>query len=411
MTTEQPSLSWVAKVLHASGHIRRIRFTFSPMRIGLARRGYSSTGGAENYLRRLAVALEEAGHQSVLLAGPEWPRAQWPGAGCQLVAGARSPRAFADGIAQAMESGKCDLLFSLERLWQCDCYRAGDGVHRAWLQRRARAEPAWKSWLRRWNPKHRQILALETALFAGQGAKSVIANSRFVRDEIVEHYHYPPEQIAIVYNGLPEEYFTLLNDGWQERGAAARTALELGEADCAILFAGSGWERKGLRHALAAFEILTTEAPKPHPILLVAGRGNPKSYLARMASRVRDKIRFLGPVADMPACYAAADLFVLPTLYDPFSNACLEALAAGLPVITTRANGFGEIMTPGDHGEIVDERASDFAQALATAMRKWLDPERRLQSREVCRQKASAYTMNNNVRQTLEFLHQRGLLS
>ncbi len=373
------------------------------MRIGLARRGYSSTGGAESYLRRLAAGLEQSGHACVLFAGPDWPRTQWPGAHFQSVAGAGSPHAFADGVEKLRQAGGCDLLFSLERLWQCDCYRAGDGVHRAWLRRRARTEPAWKSWPRQWNPKHRQILALEAVLFAGGGARSVIANSQLVRDEIMEHYQYPAERIAVVPNGLPTEYFEAAAHQWQERREAARAALGLAEADCALSFAGSGWERKGLRHAVAALEILRAEGTKPAPVLLVAGRGDAKKYRATGT-------RFLGPVSDMPALYAAADVFVLPTLYDPFSNACLEALAAGLPVVTTRANGFGEIITPGVHGEVVDEQSADFETSLAAALAGWLDPERRQRSRELCRARAGNYTIAGNVRQTLDFLRGCGLL-
>ena len=84
-----------------------------------------------------------------------------------------------------------------------------------------------------------------------------------------------------------------------------------------------------------------------------AGRGNPRPYLKRMPPGAAGRVRFLGPVSDMAACYAAADVFVAPTLYDPFSNACLEALAAGLPVLTTPANGFSEILTPGRDGEVI----------------------------------------------------------
>ena len=394
----------------ASGRRQAIRLTLTPMRIGLARRGYSAAGGAESYLRRLAGGLEAIGHECLLFAGPDWPRDQWPAAGLRPVVGASSPRAFADRLARQIPAAGCDLLFSLERVWSCDCYRAGDGVHRAWLKRRARAGPAWKSGLRHWNPKHRQILELETALFAGGGAKSVIANSRLVRDEIVEFYGYPVDQIAVVHNGLPAEFFDDMTRRWPERRAVSRAQLGLHESECVILFAGSGWERKGLSQALAAFQILIANATLPKPFMLVAGRGDPKPYLTRMTSQARAKTHFLGPVSDMPACYSAADIFLLPTLYDPFSNACLEALAAGLPVVTTRANGFGEGITPGEHGEIVDEQSPDVAASLANALEMWLDPERRQTSRESCRQKASAYTIADNTARTLDFLHRRGLL-
>src|SRR6185436_13579463 len=148
----------------------------------------------------------------------------------------------------------------------------------------------------------------------------------------------PAERIDVVYNGVPLELFS----GDQNR-AQAREALGLKDDEIAVLFAGSGWERKGLRFATAA-----VEAQDPNLKLLVAGRGDPEKFPA-------SKARFLGVVADMPSLYQVADIFLLPTVYDPFSNACLEALAAGLPVITSRANGFSEIIEPGRNGTILDD--------------------------------------------------------
>ena len=118
----------------------------------------------------------------------------------------------------------------------------------------------------------------------------------------------------------------------------------------------------------------------------------------------RERTRFLGPVKDMRALYAAADVFVAPTLYDPFSNACLEALAAGLPVLTTRANGFAEIITPGIHGEAVDTFSYDPGAALTEALQTWSDPEKRHAARSLCAALATGFTIERNVEETLRIL-------
>ena len=365
------------------------------MKIGLVRRGYSSTGGAENYLCRLADALEAAGHEPVLFAGPEWPRERWPVSRPLIAVAGSGPRAFADALATLPPERHCDRLFSLERVWRCDCYRAGDGVHRAWLDRRAAIEPAWRARLRAWNPKHRQILALEEALFARGGARTIIANSQLVRGEILERYGGSPERVQVVYNGLPSASFESAAPGVRE---STRAAWQVGPDDYAVLFAGTGWERKGLAEAIAAVGGLPA-APRPH--LIVAGRGNPRSYLKRAGQPAAGRVRFLGQVSDMRAGYAAADVFIAPTVYDPFSNACLEALAAGLPVLTTAANGFSEIMTAGCDGEIVDR--TDI-EALAAALRAWADPERRRETRRARTGRAAAFTIEANVASTLEIL-------
>ena len=367
------------------------------MKIGLARRGYSSTGGAENYLCRLADALEATGHEPVLFASPDWPRDRWPASRELVVVNGGGPRDFADRVARLAES-RCERLFSLERVWRCDCYRAGDGVHRAWLERRTLLEPAWKQWFRRANPKHRGILALEESLYARGGAKAIVANSRMVRDEIARVYGTPAERIRLVYNGLSDASFQPVAPGTRARARAARN---LAPADYAVLFAGTGWERKGLAHALAALERLPGSL---RARLLVAGRGNPRRILGRLSAPARERVQFLGPVADMRTLYAAADVFVAPTLYDPFSNACLEALAAGLPVLTTPANGFAEIIEAGTDGDLFDTADRAGGHALAALLTAWADSMRRAKARAVRTAKAAGFTIEKNVAETLAVL-------
>ena len=353
------------------------------MKIGLVRRGYSRTGGAEAYLRRFAEAAVAAGHECVLFS-EQWPRMAWPFAHIQIVSD--SPKKFADSLVALRARDECDFLFSLERIHTCDAYRAGDGVHAAWLERRAGFEPFWKPWLRQYNAKHRETLALEKHLFGPDGARLVIANSRMVQAEIEQHFGYPAERIHVVHNGVPP--FTIPPD------ARGQTRRELGfrDEDFAVLFAGSGWERKGLRFAIEAINA----ARLPHAILLVAGRGKERG-LPRS-----ERVRFLGPVKDMPRYLAAVDAFILPTLYDPFSNACLEALAAGLPVITTAHNGFAEIIAPGGEGEVVAQ--PDDIAALAGALEKWSDPARRAAIRPRLLALGAQYSIAENVRQTLAII-------
>ena len=357
------------------------------MKIGLVRRGYSPTGGAENYLLRFAAAAAGAGHGGALFT-EQWPKEAWAGDYFRL--GSTSPKSFADALLAAHPRESCDFLFSLERVWECDAYRAGDGVHAAWLEHRARFEPRWKSVFRRFSLKHQQTLALEKHLFSPAGARLVIANSQMVADEISQHFAYPAERIHLVHNGVPP--FVVAASSREE----TRRALGLADDHFLVLFAGSGWERKGLRFAIDAVNAMDTLGVT----LLVAGRGS------RRTLPDSPRVRYLGPVADL-ACYlAAADAFLLPTLYDPFSNACLEALAAGLPVITTAQNGFSEVIIPGRDGEVV-ERA-DATASITQALQRWSDPARRVAARPHLRLIAERLTMAENVRKTLTIIEMAG---
>ncbi len=354
------------------------------MKLALVRRGYSATGGAEAYLKRFAGAVAAAGHDPVLYTSAEWPAGEWPFAMHRLQ-NARSPMAFARELAAREPRQECDFVFSLERVLECDCYRAGDGVHAAWLQRRARHEPFWKPLFRQLQPKHRELIALERAMLRERGARAVIVNSRMVAAEIATHFGYPEERLHLVYNGVPpampsEEQAVLRRE--------ARGELELGETDYVLLFAGSGWDRKGLKYAIAG-----AERAASRPILLIAGQG------ARRKMPASERARYLGPTPGLARLLAAADAFILPTLYDPFSNACLEALAAGLPVITSQANGFAEILAPNEGEALADPTDT---RAIAAAIDHWSSPGRRAEIRPVLRAKGAEFSIERNVRETLE---------
>lgn len=348
------------------------------MRIGFVRRGHSHTGGAEAYMLRLARSLHSLGHQATLLTSSDWPAERWP-FGEILRLPAKSPDAFAKAFRSANTG--CDIHFSMERVPGCEVFRAGDGVHAAWLDRRKAFEPLWKRITRGLNRKHAHIVALERKVFDLSNTRAVIANSRMVRDEILARYSYPADRIAVIHNGT-----TPPQPGADRDTARKRFGIDP-DSFCP-LFLGTGWDRKGLPTALRAVEMMEKTQ------LLVAGRGPADLYRSPNAV-------FAGPVSEVPDLFSAADLLILPTWYDPFSNACLEALAAGLPVITTTANGFSEIIQPGVHGDVVEPGD---ALACAEAMEAWRSGDRLAVANPACRSLAAEYSMERNAAETLAVL-------
>jgi UDP-glucose:(heptosyl)LPS alpha-1,3-glucosyltransferase len=362
--------------------------------IVLVRRGYSPTGGAEAYLKRLARGVIEAGHDVQLVATNDWPDDEWP-FGSITHLRSKSPIEFASELERMRAQFRFDVLFSLERVWSCDVYRAGDGVHRAWLERRRKFELPLKRFVRSLSSKHQDLLRLEQSLFSGGNTKRVIAASQMVKDEIINLYGYPAAKIDIVRNGVPLEKFRFD----PELREKSREELNLKPDQIALLFAGTGWERKGLVFAIEAAALCKDRNVR----LLVAGRGNERLYKTRRLRFWREEpVQFLGEIADMLRVYAATDIFILPTIYDPFSNACLEALACGLPVITTRSNGFSEIIENGVNGSIVDH-AGDLL-ALRDAIRLWSDPSRRAAARSTNSQLAAQFDISQNINETLAIL-------
>lgn len=358
------------------------------MRIGLARRGYSASGGAEKFLLRFAEGLRLRGHDPVFFVDKAWS-AEVDAEVTRL--DGSSPRSFADDLER--KRGGCERLLSLERVWSCDVYRAGDGVHRAWLERRKAMGPGWKSWLRGFSRKHRMMMELEASV-VGDASRcgKVVVNSRMIADEIADYYPgRSSSEVELIYNGydpveLPEEM--------DRARVRAEVRRELGIADGVpmVLFVGSGWERKGLRALMDAFAGVVDR----RAILLVVGKGRVDS-----AWKAMDNVRFLGSRSDVPRLLMAADVFALPTYYDPFSNATLEAARHGLPVITTRSNGFHEVMQDGVHGSVVD--AGD-VEAIREALDVWTGSAGDDEVFYRCLGNAKPFSVARNVDATLELL-------
>ncbi len=364
------------------------------LRIAFIRRGFSRSGGAEAYLKRLADGIVKAGHEVGLVTTNKWPGDEWPFGSIKRLR-ATSAIAFADELEQLRPQLQCDILFGLERVWSCDVYRAGDGVHRAWLARRRKFEIPLKQFVRGASRKHRDLLELEESLFKKRMAGRVVVASQMVVNEITGLYSYPADKIDLVRNGVPLKRFQF-DPALREQ---SRARLNLKQDQIALLFVGSGWERKGLMFAIEAMALCKNQQMR----LVVAGRGDARPYKTTHLRFWReDPVHFLGEVADLVPVYAAADIFILPTIYDPFSNACLEALASGLPVITTRSNGFSEIIEDRVHGSIVDNPANLIG--LRDAIHLWLDPARRDAARSANMERASQFDISKNVAQTLQIL-------
>jgi UDP-glucose:(heptosyl)LPS alpha-1,3-glucosyltransferase len=358
------------------------------LKIGFVRRGYARSGGAEAYLKRLAQGVIAAGHDVELFTTSQWPVNEWP-FGPITRLGADNAIGFADRLRRVRPRVGCDVLMSLERVWSADVFRAGDGVHRVWLAERDRQLSKWQRLFAGFNRKHAEILRLEASLLGEGNALTVIANSNMVKDQIVRTYKYPAERIEVIYNGVPLEDFA--RDG--KTREAMREKYGLARGDLGLVFLGSGWARKGLRYAVQAIE----QSSLPNAVLLVAGRGEERKYRST-------KVKFLGVVREPISLLHAGDVFILPTLYDPFSNACLEAMAAGLPVITTGGNGFSEIMKDGVHGSIIGQPPD--VPEIVRAIQFWAAPERRSEARPRILERAAAFDISRNVERTLALLFQ-----
>ncbi|MBI5793266.1 MAG: glycosyltransferase family 4 protein [Rhodocyclales bacterium] len=304
------------------------------MKLAIVRQKYTPFGGAERFVARALDALRAKGVDVSIIAR-QW-QGDVPGIRVDPFYLGRTWRdaGFARGVRRLIAERRFGLVQSHERIPGCDIYRAGDGVHATWLELRGMP-------LDRFAPWHRYTLAAEAAMFGHPDLRAVICNSRMVKDDIARRFGLPGDKLQVIYNGVDLEAFhPRLRD---EQGRRLRAKTGVAPTTPVILFVGSGYERKGLPTLLRAMARMQRRDAR----LWVVGRDKQETLMRKLAQTlgVDDRVMFLGAQTDVRPFYGAADLFALPTRYDPFPNAALEALACGLPLATTTTCGAAELVT------------------------------------------------------------------
>lgn len=335
------------------------------MRLVFIKKGFAIHGGAENYIRLTMEHLKNSheihifAHKWTETEGIHFHRVSTNNLGSFI-----SVPSFNRNACSLLKTVPSDCVISFERTTCQDIYRAGEGCHAEWLRIRAEIEPYWKRLSFRLNPLHLAMLKIEKELFASTGL--IIANSMMVKGQIMQYYGVPHERIRLIYNGvdlnrfLPENRFA-----WS---TALRERYSIPADSNVLLFVGSGFKRKGLGTLLKAVSLLD----KKDIALFVIGKDDIIAYKKLAGSyNISERVYFLGVQREIEQFYAAADIFILPTFYDPFSNATLEAMASGIPVITTKNNGASEIIENGKEGFVLDRLsdAEELADKISLTMR------------------------------------------
>ena len=342
------------------------------MQLAIIRQRYTPFGGAERFVERALDALSAQGVEILLLTR------RWPAGTNELVRPVivnppylgRTMRdmTFARGVCAAVATMPCAVVQSHERIACCDIYRAGDGVHAVWVEERMNdASPLTRAVLAA-SPYHRTVLAAERRLYASPRLRRVICISQMVQSEIHERFGLPRDRLPVIYNAIDA---TVFNTQLRRHRDEIRARYGIGRDAVVFLLVGSEYARKGVGRALEALALLPPDAH-----LLVVGRDRAPGRYAELAQRlgVAARVTFAGAQTDPKPFYGAADAFVLPTLYDALSNAVLEALACGLPVVTSDRCGAGELVAAHAAGTVCAAR--DIA-AIARGMEALLDPTRR----------------------------------
>lgn len=357
-------------------------------------------GGVERYVYGLSRGLTDQGHNVTVFYAKGDP-IQKRGLSFRKVpvVSFYSPLkwyTFAKNSKEMLDSVSYDLIHGFGRTYNQDLYRVGGGSHRAYLKNMYEygCYGPWKKTFKQINPRTKMILHLEERTFSEQNYRYMTAISEQCKREVQHYYDVPDRRIEIIYNGVD------LSEFHPDNREAFRTEIrqkhDADPDDFVVLFVGSGFLRKGLPYLLEGIGQMDTP-----PQLWVAGNGDISGYSGKATSLgIDDQTLFLGAKDQIERYYAAADVFVLPSVYEPFGTVVLEAMASGLPVLVSNEAGASEIITNGEEGYSLDP-PSDTDQ-ICQRIHEIRDEGKAEEMGDAARQTAEQYSIEKNRQKTIE---------
>jgi glycosyltransferase involved in cell wall biosynthesis len=240
-------------------------------------------------------------------------------------------------------------------------------VHRAWLARSGPVHTAIgdvPAWMRIAMPRHLALLALERSYFSSSRVRAVLATSPATAEELTAIYAVPTDRVDVMPNGYDPDEF----NPYTRVRLRNRRRNQLGLTDeIVLLFVANELHRKGFATLIDA-----VAATDDHRFRIeMVGGASPATYASRIDELgLSDRVHWNGPQRDLAAWYAAGDLLVLPSKYEPFGNVIIEALACGLPVITAASAGAASAVTAGVNGLVQHDPddADELARLLEAAV-------------------------------------------
>jgi len=313
------------------------------MNVALVHRRFTTRGGTERFLVGLARYLLDEGHMvHVYCNRSDEPEPRITFHHLPMLRPAKVLSLWRSASRVRLQDH--DVVLGLGRHVPHDVFRAGGGAHQAYLDV---CRPHW-----RLNPAARLEVELDRRV--ALSSRAVITPSRRAGQDLVRCYGLDEAKLRVIHNGVDSKRFRPIPRSPRRR----------------LVFLGTGFARKGLAVAIQVAEATGCS-------LTVIGDD------ARLESwkRRHPAVEFLGPVDDVHQHLPDFDALVLPTRYEPYGNVCLEAMACGVPAVTTPCNGVTEVFP--------DPRlVADDVEELAEAVEVVLSEGEAL--REACRAAALA---------------------
>ncbi|MGD8743083.1 MAG: glycosyltransferase family 4 protein [Granulosicoccaceae bacterium] len=271
---------------------------------------------------------------------------------------------FYEALQQRLAAQHYDCVIGYNKLPGLDVYYAADPCYEARV-RRLRSK--WYRLTRRY--KH--FAGYECAVFAPHSDTEILLIAEAERDNFMRYYHTPAQRLHMLPPGIQRD--RLRGDDYARQRADFRREFGLADDERLVLMVGSGFRTKGLDRTLAALAALPAPL-RQRTRLIVIGKDNIKPFV-RMATKlgINDRMQFFAGRDDIPRFLFGADLLIHPAYSENTGTVLLEALAAGLAVLTTDVCGYAHYITEAHGGKVL---SSPFSQAaLNTALSELLSDD------------------------------------
>ncbi len=341
------------------------------MKIGLIVRKFSTSGGTERYVYTISHELASLGNNVTVFCNkieslPATDKIKLKRLGFPLPGRTLKTFGFCY-YSKKVDISDFDIVQSCTKTLNHDIFRAGGGFHKLYLKYQKKRE--------NFNFYDKLIISLERKIFSPKYTKAIVSVSKFLKNKIIEEFNYPEEKIFVIYNGVDIAFFK--NEGEKELNKNLK-----------ILFVANDFKLKGLKELISAIKSINGVE------LTVVG--NDKFY-----DDVPENVNFLGKKnsKELKEIYNKSHILVHPTYFDPFSNVCLEAMACGLPVVTTKINGVSEIIENKKDGIIIDYPPK--VEEIIDAIEFYKKRENLISNSRNAVKKAEKFSIKNHVEKLL----------
>lgn len=309
---------------------------------------YFPYGGLQRDFLRILRACKARGH-TITVYTMEWQGEVEPGINLQLIPvkswqNYTRIKLFVKKLNQQLKSLNYDLVIGFNKMPDLDIYYAADVC----LRNRLRQH---RSWMHRLLPRNRYYLKLESAVFARHQQPAIFLISAAEQAHFQHYYQTQNERFHLLPPGISRDRIAAVNGGQIRQ--KIRTQFHVPDNGRLILLVGSGFKTKGLDRALIAFASLP-EKLKSESRFFIIGQDDATPFL-KLAKKlnIQEQIHFLGARSDIPDLMAAADLLIHPAYHENTGTVLLEALVAGLAVLTVENCGYASYIKESNNGLVL----------------------------------------------------------